>query len=180
MVTIHKARELFGSFQLSAPNWRFADYWLSCWAKDGTPQHSDMHRFTVADVMDNTVTTRVIPGVSAICVATGRRITRLLGTDLSGKDWLAFLPDELRAVRLDRISRAARGAVACNRRRVVTEQGQMHFLQELILPFGEFEQDGSIAVITHIDTMPLGPAGRIKMTEGPIDVPEDHRIAMLT
>ncbi len=181
MFVLNRARalECLSRYRLTAPNWKFADYWLSCWTEDGKPRHVDKEPFIVHDVMDNTLTTRVRPDVSAIGVAAGSRIRHLFGADSSGRDWLAALPEELRVVHLDCVSRVARGAVACDHRHVVAQTGEMYYLQSLILPFGEFDQDGSRTVITHVDTTPLGSTGRIKSRDELFQVPQEHRITKL-
>jgi hypothetical protein len=129
---------------------RVANYWLSLWRGDALPLRADFRPRDIADQLPSIGIFDVIPDKSVRCRLFGSHLTKGIGRDLTGEDWLAMTPEPLRATRLERYSIIARGAIGRGLRAGARESGEEQFSEEMMLPFAEVAPDGTRQVLIHI------------------------------
>jgi hypothetical protein len=96
---------------------------------------------------------KLYPDDRLICISCGDHIRRLAGMDLVGKDWVALALPEQRSGRLNAYRNVADGAVAHSLRYGEHASGEVHYIQEILLPFAE-TSDGIVPVIAHLGWRP--------------------------
>ena len=131
-------------------NRRFLDYWLSCHTADGLLCESNFAPADVAEITRATVSADMKLGVSAVVTQVGASIAEILSYDLLGADLIEMLPGHLRPLRLERMAEIAKGAIAHNLQRVITHLREFEW-EEVIVPFGPRQADGTYRIVTHID-----------------------------
>jgi hypothetical protein len=99
------------------------------------------------------------PDGRLICISCGEYIRRSTGMDLTGKDWVALALPEQRAGRLAAFRNVAAGAVAHSLRYGEHASGEVHYIEEILLPFAE-RPDGIVPVMAHLGWRPAesGPS----------------------
>jgi hypothetical protein len=144
------AAERLAAIAFTPPNRRFLDYWLSCHTDDGHLRASTLSAEEIAAATHATVTAEVKPGRSVIVKEVGPGIAGILSYDLLGADMIEMLPAHLRPMRLERTAEIARGVIAHNTQRVITETREYEW-EEVIVPFGPLLANGTRRVTTHMD-----------------------------
>ena len=144
------AERSFAERPLSGQSTRVAQYWLSLWRGDALPVRADFKPRDMAEHLPNIALFDVVPEVSVRCRLQGSTLARGLGEDITGQDWLALTRPEDRALRLERWSSVARGAIGRGLRLGHRESGENQYAEELMLPFGDIAQDGSRQVLFHL------------------------------
>jgi hypothetical protein len=118
-------------------------------------------------VLDRSVTVRL--------AGTGFAI--VLGSELTGKDWLALAPDSHRTTRLHLFSTVARGAVLMAHRRLRLLTGQDFISEEVLLPFAG-DGHGTHQVLVHVNWK-SGQAQKIASVSQVLGDPIDHKMVSL-
>jgi hypothetical protein len=133
---------------------RLARYWLSLWRGDQMPMRADFKPKQVVELLPAISIFDVVPGVSVHCRLAGSRIVEGAGQDITGKDWLAMTPPDIRADRLSRFSDVALGAIGRGVRSAVRVSGDALLAEELMLPFGDIAESGARQVLSYIGWRP--------------------------
>lgn len=144
------AARCFDENRLSSESNEVARYWLSLWRGDQLPRRADFEPKKIAPHLRALAIFEVVPGESVRCRLQGSGLAEGLGQDITGKDWLALTKPEDRPTRLQRWSDVARGAIGRGLRAGRRESGDMHLVEEIMLPFGDVSVDGSHQVLFHL------------------------------
>jgi hypothetical protein len=144
------AERCFDENRLSKEGNDVARYWLSLWRDDRLPARADFQPKKIAPHLRALALFDVVPDRSVHCRLMGSGLAQGMGKDLTGLDWIALTKPEDRAVRLERWSTVARGAVGRGLRPSRRESGDIQFSEEIMLPFGDIAGDGSHQVLLHV------------------------------
>jgi hypothetical protein len=144
---------------LGRSNRRIVDCWLAQWRSDALPEWTTFSIEPVQELKPGIVVFKLYPDGRLICISCGEHIRRLAGLDLTGKDWVALALPEQRAGRLAAYRNVAGGAVAHSLRYGEHASGEVHYIQEILLPFAE-TAEGVVPVMAHLGWRPAetGPA----------------------
>jgi hypothetical protein len=142
------ATRCFDENRLSKDGNDVARYWLSLWRGDQLPRRADFEPKKIAPHLRALAIFDVVPDKSVFCRLQGSGLAEALGRDITGQDWLALTKPEDRAVRLQRWSDVARGAIGRGLRQGMRESGEPQFSEEIMLPFGEV--NGAHQVLFHV------------------------------
>ena len=126
------------------------DYWLSLWQGDALPPRSAFSPKAVTKTLPAIALFDVVPDASVRPRLFGSGLVQGLGRDPKGEDWIALTKPEDRAVRLQRWSDVARGAIGRGLRPGYRESGAKHLSEELMLPFAAPEDASAYQVMYHI------------------------------
>jgi hypothetical protein len=144
------AAERLAAIDFAPSNRRFLDYWLSYHTDDGHLRLSTLSAEEIAAATHAAVTAEVKPGRSVIVKEVGAGVAGILSYNLVGADMIEMLPAHLRPMRLERTAEIARGVIAHNTQRVITETREFEW-EEVIVPFGPLSPNGTRRIMTHID-----------------------------
>lgn len=144
------AVETIAALNLEADNRELAEHWLSLWPGDALPPRAAFHPAHMKPYLPNILLFNVVPDASVTVRLAGTRYNHILGTELTGKDWLAAAPEHYRAVRLNLFNAIARGAVAMDHRLLAMSVGDDIVVEEILLPFAA-EANGVCPVLVHVN-----------------------------
>lgn len=144
------AAETIEALALDPSNRAIAGRWLSLWPGDALPPRSAFHPAMLTPYLPNILMFNVVPQVSVTVRLAGTRYNHILGTELTGRDWIAAAPEHHRAVRLGLFSAIARGAVVMDHRRLAMSVGDAIVVEEILLPFAA-EAGGVHPVLVHVN-----------------------------
>jgi hypothetical protein len=134
-------------------NRRLADYWLSLWRGDALPEWEHFRMSEVGDLEAGISVFELHPEGVLLCTVCGEAVARSLGMNLTGKDWLAYTAPEQRPARLNGFSTVAAGQVLHAVRYAHHRSGELHYVEELLLPFAE-RTGGARPILSHIGWRP--------------------------
>jgi hypothetical protein len=137
-------------------NRRLADYWLSLWRGDALPDWSAFRMSAVSELEPGISVFELHPENVLLCIVCGAAVARSIGMDITGKDWLALSAPDQRASRLNGFTAIARGQAGQAIRYAQHRSGEVHYVEELLLPFAA-GSGGAIPVLSHIAWRPSDP-----------------------
>ena len=137
---------------LKLANQSLANYWLSLWQGDALPARAQFRPGKLKALLPYLIMFDIVPDESATVRLAGTGFRRILGEDITGRDWLAMTTARHRPVRLRNLSAVARGAALGAHRRVTKTAGEDRFNEEIVLPFAR-EESGRYTVMAHVDWM---------------------------
>ena len=158
---------------LSANCRTVADSWLSLWDGDQWPARESFRPVKLGPLLRNIILLDVVPGQSAQVRLAGTGITNILGMELTGLDWLGTVTGERRELRLNELSRIARGAIAVGCRTVTLAHGPQQTVREIVLPFRPPADGGPTQVLYFLDWFSTNPAVRLASAADGIGAPID-------
>jgi hypothetical protein len=154
------------------PNCRaVADYWLSLWDVDALPARENFRPAKLGHMLRNVVLLDVVPDASARVRLAGTGITKILGIELTGADWLAAVTGERRLQRLHELTQIAKGAIAVTTRTVTLEYAEKLTVPEIVLPFRPPADGGPTQVLYFLDWFSGDPAIRLASAADGIGAP---------
>lgn len=144
---------------LGSKNRLLFEYWQSLriefWQGDrkryAMPARADFNPRRIQNLLSSVCLFEVWPGEGIGCRVAGTNISRRLGVELTGKNYLEFTPMDFRAERLMRFTSYAEGMISRTIREVDLDTGERLLVEELSLPFGDIQENGSTQVIVHVD-----------------------------
>jgi hypothetical protein len=148
------AQRCFDEYRAGQEGDRLGRYWLSLWRDDRLPMRTDFKPKQVVELLPALSIFDVVPDVSVHCRLAGSRVVEGAGQDITGKDWLAMTPPDIRAARLSRFSDVARGAIGRGIRSAVRVSGEAQLAEEMMLPFGDVAANGARQVLTFVGWRP--------------------------
>jgi hypothetical protein len=146
-----RAREIIARLKLEATNRAVADYWLSLWEGDALPPRTKFNPARIKQFLRGLVLFDVVPDEGVTIRLAGTGFAFLLGTELTGKDWIAMAPEGYRAERLRIFSVIARGAVGVGHRRIDLYEGTNFLSEEILLPFAAAPGANNQQVLTRLN-----------------------------
>ncbi len=171
------ARRMLAGLGLEEANRALADHWLALWPGDALPPRAALSPAKIKPFLPNMVMLDVVPGARVTVRLAGTAVTKALGLELTGQDWLALAPRSYRAERLRILSKVARGAIGTGHRRIVMALAGDYTCEEILLPFAA-EPSGAHPVLVHINWKPEYLL-RIESPGQAIGMPLDFRVLAL-
>jgi hypothetical protein len=150
---------------LVPPQKKLLEYWLSLWSDDELPERGRFHPADVKPLLPMLAIFDVVPDKSVTVRLAGTAYTAVLGRELTGMDWLAVLPANLRATRLRRFSEIARGAIGKGVRRIELHGAKPSECSEFMLPFRAENGSDNHPVICHVAWRPEQRFFKVKSWE---------------
>jgi len=150
-LTRKKAGEIAKSLELEPANRAVVEVWLSLWDGDGLPSRDKLSPFKFKAFLPDILVFDVVPDRSVTVRLAGTRFLTILGTELTGMDWIASAPPDYRAERLEIISDIARGGIGIGHRRIDMTLGESYVCQEVMLPFAPSTEGAASQVVTHVN-----------------------------
>jgi hypothetical protein len=136
---------------LGSGNRALFEYWLSL-RKDGAiPVRTDFNPRRVQRILSSLCLFQVWPGEGVSCRIAGTTIARALDMELTGKNYLEFTPPDFRRERLQRFTQYTTGMISRTIRELDLNSGQRMLVEEITLPFGDMQEDGSMQVVVHVE-----------------------------
>jgi hypothetical protein len=172
------AEKAIAGLALAPSNAELARHWLSLWPGDELPLRAAFRPAKLKPYLPNLLLFNVVPDASVTVRLAGTGFRHILGTELTGKDWIALAPESYRATRLGLFSAVARGAVVVAHRRVALNDGADQISEEILLPFAP-EADGASPVLVHVDWKPQQFL-RIQSVAQVVADPLDWKLVKLT
>ena len=146
---------------LSGRNRLVLDYWLSLRRGPNLPRRADFNPAHVRPALARLCLFDAKAGERLSCRLAGSAVAQGLGAEISGRDFRSFTPPQQRRNRLDTYHRVLGGMVMRNDRTAMLTTGRRMDWQELILPFGDIQEDGSQQVLIAADFGPLDYRERV-------------------
>lgn len=147
------AESLLARVDLELANRALARHWLGWWKDGALPARTRLEPAKLKSFLPNLILFDVVPDRSVTVRLAGTLFRRALGTEITGKDWVAVAPAHYRAERLRIISQIARGAVGIGHRRIAMRGAEAYVCEEILLPFAA-EACGTSPVLVHVDWHP--------------------------
>ena len=144
------AAGMIAALTLEPENRALAEHWLSLWPGDALPPRGAFHPAQMKRYLPSIILFNVVPDAGVTVRLAGTRYNHILGTELTGKDWLAAASEQHRATRLNLFSAIARGAVAMDHRLLAMSAGDDIVVEEILLPFAA-EANGVCPVLVHVN-----------------------------
>ncbi len=144
-----QAREMLAGLALGPLNRELADLWLSLWDGDALPARCDINPSRMV---------RFLPGLAIMDLhvddsvrfrIAGKSFRPAFGFDPSGRDMLALTPERERALRLARCKSIVSGVVGTGIRVARMEGLPEMIAQDIVLPLGGVNEDGSRSWMFH-------------------------------
>ena len=143
--------EIASNLELAPSNRRLLRHWLSLWSGNALPDRATINPANLKPLLSNLMMFDVVPGTSVVVRLAGTMFNFVLGTELTGRDWIALAPADHRAERLRVFSDIAAGAIGRGVRTLTMNTGETRSCEEILLPFrGEKESDVR-TVLAHIN-----------------------------
>lgn len=161
------AAQALGAYSFSPDSQRFLRYWLSLWTDDGAPKATQP--LDGDGVLRNCVDFSV--GADIRVTRVGEAIAAGLGRNFENADFMLMARADNRDVRLERFTRTAAGTIFRYRRRAVRLDGRAVLLEEIAAPLDSPSLEAR-RTVTHVDTSPLRPSGRVRPTPELLDTVE--------
>jgi hypothetical protein len=136
---------------LSPQNRRVFDYWQSLRQGDDLPHRADFNPARIGPALSRLCLLDAKGGERLACRLAGSAVGQGLGIEISGKDHTVFTPPYQRRRRLDCYRAILAGHAMRNARSAIMTTGRRIDWQELILPFGDVQADGSQQVLVAAD-----------------------------
>lgn len=147
------ARRMIAGLGLEEANRALAEHWLSLWPGDALPPRAALSPAKIKPFLPNMVMLEVVPQTRVTIRLAGTAVTKALGMELTGQDWVALAPKSYRAERLRILSTVARGAIGIGHRRIQMALAGDYTCEEILLPFAP-EPSGAYPVLVHINWKP--------------------------
>jgi hypothetical protein len=157
------AAHAIASLDLAPTNRAIAEHWLSLWKGDRLPPRSALSPARIKPFLPCLILFEVRPMQSVSVKLTGTLYTRMLGTELTGADWIAIAPPEFRDERMKSFADIAEGGVYVAHRESEMEYGPKVKSQELLLPFMPDTEGGAHIVLCHLDWAEHDITNRVKV-----------------
>lgn len=145
------AAKIVASLELEPANRAVADVWLSLWDAGALPSRDRLSPFKFKAFLPGILVFDVVPDHSVTIRLAGTRFSTILGTELTGMDWIASAPADYRAQRLKIISEIARGGIGVGHRRIGMTLGESYICEEIMLPFAPAQAGAPFQVLTHVN-----------------------------
>ncbi len=136
---------------LTSRNRILFDYWQSLRTGHALPNRADFDPARVRPVLSRLSLFDARAGERLTCRLAGSTIRQALGFELAGRDLDAYTPAALRRQRLDSYHRILSGMALRSTRTALLTSGRQMTWQELVLPFGDRQEDGSQQVLIMAD-----------------------------
>lgn len=136
---------------LSDANRLVFDYWQSLRRDGGLPARKDFNPARIGPALSRLCLFDVKPGEYVICRLAGSEVGRGLGMEISGMDIRRYTPAAYQEQRLAVYDRILSGLAMRNTRGATMTTGRQAVWQELALPFGDCQEDGSRQVLLAAD-----------------------------
>jgi hypothetical protein len=136
---------------LADGNLRLACYWLSLWDGDTPPTRAQFNPSKVPDVLPGIALSEVRPDVGIVCRLSGTALDKAIGRPIGGTNLLDYVPEDLRSVRLDRLTAIVSGGLSVSRTAFSNRAGDKHIAETLQLPFAGMSEDGARSFIAHLN-----------------------------
>lgn len=171
---------------LGAETAQVVQFWLSRWhGEDRLPLWAEFPLGDMGDLQRAVAIHELKRDGRFRCRVWGPLLTKGSGGDLTGKDILDYTATELRDTRRKRYTAVADGHIGHAIKEAVHASGSREKAEEVMLPFGDVEEDGSRFILYHVnwrpssydppkpqitnafdvaiefDLIPLGPAGGV-------------------
>jgi hypothetical protein len=137
--------------KLAPANRAVAEHWFSLWNGDALPTRSQFRPAVLKAYLPNVLLLRVVPEKSVTVRLAGTNITKALGFELTGRDWIAATEPEYRDVRLAFLTMVAKGAIAHGYRPIAIGYGPDTRTEEILLPFAADAGSEICEVLVHVD-----------------------------
>jgi len=132
---------------------KFIELWLAGWTGKDLPQAGSFPGAGSEDLEPLVMITLLDPGMSAEVSFMGQTLKSVTGLDLTGMDWIALAPAELRRERLRRANTIGSGAVLRTTRQVKLGSGKPYFFETLSVPLAP-AADGRVPLVHFVDWAP--------------------------
>jgi hypothetical protein len=175
----HAAHVIF-SLNLAPTNQAIAEHWLSLWNGDRLPPRSALSPARIKPYLPSLLLFEVRPMQSVTVKLTGTLYARMLGTELTGADWIAIAPPDFRDERMKSFADIAEGGVYVAHRESEMEFGPKLKSQELLLPFAPDVEGAAHIVLCHLDWPERDITNKVKITPGTHGKPFDITQVSLT
>lgn len=136
---------------LGSQNRVLFDYWQSLRTGEALPLRTDFNPRRVQGLLSSLCLFQVWPGEGVGCRVAGTTISRGLGVELTGKNYLEFTPVDFRRERLQRFTQYTTGTISRTVREIDLDNRQRLLVEEISLPFGDVQEDGSMQVLVHVE-----------------------------
>ncbi|MGD0193161.1 MAG: PAS domain-containing protein [Rhizomicrobium sp.] len=165
------ALSILSDLELSPSNRRLVQYWLSLWSGNALPERHAVKPADLKPLLSNLIMFDVAPARSVKVRLAGTNFNFILGTELTGEDWIELAPPDYRRERLRVFTDIASGAIGRGIRKIDMKTGDSETSEELLLPF-RAEADGSPQlVLCHVDWRPQQEFARIVSREQALGEP---------
>ena len=144
------AAQLLARLNIQDVSRELVEHWLSLWQGDALPPRAAFNPSRFKAYLPSIILFNVVPDVSVHVRLAGTRYQHFLGTELTGRDWIAAAPDSYKPVRLKAFSDVARGAVVLDHRLLAMDLGANVVAEEIVLPFAP-DPDGVSQVMAHVN-----------------------------
>jgi hypothetical protein len=172
--TVRTAVDLMG---LAPRSLRFVEQWLNTWNGPQLPAADAFPGDGLEDLKPLILITLLTPGVGASVTYVGETLTRAVGADLTGRDWLSLAPPELRGERTRRAHAIGAGAILRTTREVMLNSQLPYFFETISVPLSP-DADGRVPLVHFADWAP--PEETATVLHGMrSDVPEAAEIVPL-
>lgn len=135
-------------------NQRMARYWLSICRDGSFPMRSDFNPKHIKAKLPGLAIFDVHPCGSVVARIAGTAIDRGLGFSLVGRDFISYLPDDQKNIRVKRLHRVVNGFVGVARTPYQAFGKPPAILENLLLPFGDISETGSRQFLLHTNGRP--------------------------
>jgi len=173
------ARHELDALPLSEGSRRFASWWLSQIAADGSPLQIEKAKPVPGDLAASTLICEVRAWGTVLCRSSGDVINRALGLDLAGRDMLALVSPAQRAARFSRYGSVGAGGVLFAYRSVTAADGTKFRIQELLLPCPDRRvamiDKGAALTIGYLDSTQLASGTRLLISQGALNLADEPK-----
>ncbi len=171
------AADVIAELGLEPANHTLARHWLALWEGNALPRRAALQPARVKDFLPNLLLFDVVPEKSVTVRLAGTRYSHILGTELTGRDWIALAPEHHRPVRLNIFATVARGALLQDHRLLAMAVGDDLVCEEMLLPFAP-DANGVQLVMAHVN-LRVEQYLKIRSVEHALSDPLDYRLAPL-
>ena len=132
---------------------KFIELWLAGWTGKDLPQPGSFPGVGAEDLEPLVMITLLGRGASARVSFMGQTLKRVTGLDLTGMDWIALAPPELRRERLRRANTIGAGAILRTTRQVMLNSKKPYFFESVSVPLCP-DAEGHVPLVHFVDWSP--------------------------
>lgn len=151
---LSSASHVLERLNLCPINQRLARYWLSICQDGSFPFRSDFNPKHIKTNLPGLAIFDVHQCGTVVARISGTAIDRGLGFSLVGQDFISFLPDDQKSLRVQRLHRVVNGFVGVARTAFRPYGKQEAIMENLLLPFGDISETGSRQFLLHTNVRP--------------------------
>ena len=132
---------------------QFVELWLASWSGNELPSPGSFPAALAEGLTPLIMITALQPGAAAAITFMGPELIRATGLDLTGMDWIALAPPEVRAERLRRADAIGAGAILRTTRDVTLDTQEIYFFETISVPLKP-DADGRVLLVHFADWAP--------------------------